>query len=191
MPDENNTNTQAQSEPNTQDGGNTEPRTYTEEEVMKLLQSESDRRVTSALEKQKKKYEEKLSLSKLDENERAVAEKDIKIKELESKLKDFQVLQNKQEVIKVLSARGLNASFADIISIGDDLEEAQRKIDTLDKLYKDAVAAEVKKRLSSDTPKAGSSSSDKLTKEEFRKMTIAQQSKIYQENPELYLELSK
>ena len=53
-----------------------EVKTYTQEEVIKLLQSETDRKVTQALKTQQKKYEKQLSLSKLDGEERAKAEKD-------------------------------------------------------------------------------------------------------------------
>ena len=49
------------------------------------------------------------------------------------------VAQNKTEITKVLSARGLDARFADLIEIGDDVEEAQARIDSLDKLFKLAV----------------------------------------------------
>ena len=69
----------------TEDQGqeNNETKTYTQEEVMALLQSETDKRVTSALKKQQAKYEKQLSLSKLDGEERAKAEKDNRIAELE------------------------------------------------------------------------------------------------------------
>ena len=46
---------------------NQETKTYTQEEVLKLLQSETDKRVSQALAKQQKKYEKQLSLSNLDE----------------------------------------------------------------------------------------------------------------------------
>ena len=167
-------------------------KTYTQEEVMALLQKESDRRVSQALDKQKKKYEKELSLSRLDEEARSQAEKDIKISELEEQLKEFTILQNKQEVIKVLSARGLNAQFADLIAIGEDVNEAQAKIETLDKLFKAAVAEEVKKRLATGVPNTGAATpSERLTKEKFSKMTVAQQTQLYKENPELFIELSK
>lgn len=42
------------------------PKTYTEEEVLALIQSEADKRVNQALKTQQKKYEKQLSLSKLD-----------------------------------------------------------------------------------------------------------------------------
>ena len=68
-------------------------KTYSQEEVLKLLQSETDRRVTEALNKQQRKYEKQLSLSKLDGDEREKAEKDNKIAELEEKLNILKELE--------------------------------------------------------------------------------------------------
>lgn len=177
-------------DPNTDPNPNTDPKTYTQEEVLALLQKESDKRVTQALEKQKKKYEQKLSLSGLDEVERTKAEKDMRIQELEEKVKEFNILQNKNEVVKVLAARKLNPAFADVIAIDDDLEAAQKKIETLDKLFKEAVQAEIKTRLNGGTPKTGGSDTGEITAEAFKKMTLAQQSEIYKNNPELWKKLT-
>ena len=74
-----------------------ETKTYSQEEVFAMLQKESDRRVQQALKKQKKEYEKKLSLSKLDEQQRETAEKDMRIQELEEKLREFNVMQTKTE----------------------------------------------------------------------------------------------
>ena len=63
------------------DGAQEEIKAYTQEEVLALLQSESDKRVTAALKKQQAKYEKQLSLSKLDGAERERAEKDSRIAE--------------------------------------------------------------------------------------------------------------
>lgn len=168
-----------------------EQTTYTKDEVEKLLQSFSDKRVSQALATQKRKYEQQISLAQLDEKERATAEKDMKIKELEDKLMEYTLLQNKNEVMKVLNARGLSTQFADLIEIGEDVKEAQARIDTLDKLFKDAVAAEVKKRLASGTPKVGTGvSTDEMTPEKFKTLTLAQRSELYNNNPELYKKLS-
>jgi len=175
-------------EPNEQ-AEQTEVKTYTAEEVQAMLQAEADKRVTKALSKQKKEYEKKLSLSSLDEQQRAQAEKDMKIQELQEQLKTFQVLQNKSEVMKTLAGRGLNPSFADLIEVGEDIEEAQARIESLDKLFKAAVAEEVKKRLSTGTPKAGTGASGEITKEQFIKLSLAEQNKIYTTNPELYKKL--
>ena len=172
--------------------GNTqeqETKTYTQEEVLKLLQSEADKRVNQALAKQKKEYEKKLSLSSLDEQQRKEAEAQMKIQELQEQLSQFQVEKNRSELKSVLSSRGLSAEFADIINITDDIEKAQANIDALDRLFKAAVKTEVEKRLSNNTPKGNGASTAEITKEKARKMSMAELNQLAQERPELFQKL--
>lgn len=176
-------------ETNVEETTTEETKTYTAEEVMALLQSESDKRVTAALKKQKEKYEKQLSLSKLDGDERAKAEKDNRIAELEQQLAEFQIERNKSELKSVLSSRGLSAEFADIIAITDDIEASQANIDKLDKLFKAAVKAEIDKRLAGNAPKGNSSTQTEITKETAKKMSMAELDKLSRENPELFNKL--
>ena len=166
-----------------------ETKTYTQEEVLKLLQSETDKRVNQALATQQKKYEKQLSLSKLDGDERAKAEKDNRIAELEEQLAQFTIERNKSELKSVLSSRGLSAEFADIILINDDIEASQANIEKLDKLFKAAVKAEVEKRLAGNAPKGNGSASVELTKESAKKMSMAEMAQLQASNPELYNKL--
>ena len=169
----------------------TETRTFTIDEVNALLQSETDKRVNQALAKQKKQYEKQLSLSKLDGDERAKAEKDNRIAELEEQLAAFQVERNRSELKSVLSSRGLSAEFADIVNISDDIEASQANIDKLDKLFKAAVKAEVEKRLAGSAPKGNTSSiNNDMTVEAFNKLPLSQQAAIANNNPELYKRLT-
>lgn len=170
---------------------NTESKTYTHEELLALLQSEGDRRVAQALKTQQKKHEKELSLSKLDGEERAKAEKDARIAELEEMLRDRDIANNKSELKSVLASRGLSAEFADIINITDDIEASQANIDKLDKLFKAAVKAEVEKRLAGSAPKGnGAAATAEMTKEEFAKLPLSKQAEIYRSNPELYKKLT-
>lgn len=190
--EDNETNDIVDTETQETDVQNTESKTYTQSEIMDLVQSETDKRVQQALKTQAKKYEKKLSLSGLDEQARTQAEKDMQIEELKEKLNGFTVMQNKAEITKVLSARGLDTRFVDLIEIGDDVEEAQERIDSLDKLFKAAVKIEVEKRVGSNTPKASTTGLDgNVTKEEFKKMTLAQQNELYNNNKELYTILTR
>lgn len=171
----------------------TETKTYTQEEVLALLQSETDKRVTAALKTQQKKFDKQMSLSKLDDNAREKAEKDARIQELEEMLRERDIANNKSELKSVLSARGLSAEFADIITISEDIEESQAKIDVLDKLFKAAVKNEVERRLaaSGGTPKGNSNhNSGEITKEQFRKMSLSQQAVIARDHPEIYKKLT-
>lgn len=201
---ENNTNenieTQVTEEnkPGTEGQENKDQITLSQEELNALIakqsQSEIDRRVTQAVKKVTEKYEKQLSLSKLDEDKRAVAEKDLRIQELEDQLREFAILQNKNEVTKTLSARGLSAEFADILVIGDDIDQAQQNIETLDKLFKKAVADEVKRKLAqaASTPSGGNGGDNiAAQRAEFKKKSLAEQNKLYQENPDLYKVLTE
>ena len=142
-----------------------EVKTYTQDEVLALIQSEADKRVSQALKTQQKKYEKQLSLSKLDGDEREKAEKDNRIAELEEQLAKFEIERNKSELKSVLASRGLSAEFADIINITDDIEASQANIDKLDKLFKAAVKAEVERRLAGNAPKGNGANAAEITKE--------------------------
>ena len=174
---------------NSNPNSNPDVKTYTAEEVAKLIQAEADRRTNQALAKQKKEYEKKMSLSNLDEQQRKDAEQQMKIAELEEQLAQFQIERNKSELKSVLSSRGLSAEFADIINISDDIEASQANIDKLDKLFKAAVKAEVEKRLAGNAPKGNGSSATEITKESAKKMSLAELNKLAIEQPEIYNKL--
>lgn len=166
-----------------------EVKTYTQDEVLALLQSETDKRVSQALKTQEKKFNKQLSLSRLDGDERAKAEKDNRIAELEEQLAAFQIERNRSELKSVLGSRGLSAEFADIIAINDDIEASQANIDKLDKLFKAAVKAEVEKRLAGSAPKGNTTSAAEITKDTAKKMSLAELQELEKTNPELFNKL--
>lgn len=170
--------------------GAEETKTYTQEEVLQLLQSETDKRVSQALKTQQKKYEKQLSLSKLDGDERAKAEKDNRIAELEEQLAQFTIERNKSELKSVLSSRGLSAEFADIVNINDDIEASQANIDKLDKLFKAAVKAEVEKRLAgTGTTKGNTTMGTEITKDAAKNMSMAERQHLYNTDRDAYNKL--
>ena len=176
------------------EGGNSNPQDgkfYTEEEILALIKSESDRKVTQALATQQRKFEKQLSLSKLDDDAREKAEKDDRIAELEQQLAQFQIEKNRSELKSVLSSRGLSAEFADILVISDDIKASQANIDKLDKLFKAAVQAEVERRIAGNTPKGGNGSSNPMTKAELLKLPIKKIQELVDSNPDFYNNLLK
>lgn len=184
------TNTSVTEEAGTVEATGTEEiKTYTQEEVLALLQSETDKRVAQALKTQEKKFNKQLSLSRLDGDERAKAEKDNRIAELEEQLAAFQIERNRSELKSVLGSRGLSAEFADIIAINDDIEASQANIEKLDKLFKAAVKAEVEKRLVGSAPKGNATSAAEVTKETAKKMSLAELQELEKTNPELFNKL--
>ena len=181
---ENNNNNNDTENKNTDTG---DKKTYTQEEVLEMLQRESDRRVADALKKQEKKFQKQMSLSKLDGDERERAEKDDRIAELEAQLAEFRIEKNKSELKSTLAARGLDAQFADLLNIGDDTQENQKLISDFDKLFKRAVNAEVEKRISGTNIK-GNNSTNKdtsaMTVEKYNKMTVGEATRYLNSNPE-------
>lgn len=188
---EENMNTGVETEEQAEAAETTEEKaTYTRDEVLQLLQREADKRVAQALKTQEKKFQKQLSLTKLDGDERAKAEKDARIAELEEQLALFNIERNKSELKSVLSSRGLSAEFADIIAINDDIEASQANIDRLDKLFKAAVKAEVEKRLAGNAPKGnGATTTTEITKETAKKMSLRELNELAEKQPELYNKL--
>ena len=190
---ENNTNTGAEVTATENVNVNEEVKTYTQEEVDKLLQQEADRRVTSALKKQAEKFErekaESEKLRDMDEQQRKEYEYEKKVKELENKEREFNLMQNKLEASKIMGEHGLPVSFVDYI-VAEDAETMMANITNFETQWKAAVADAVSARIAQPAPKGSNVSQTGLTKETFKKMSLAQQSEIYRTNPDLYKQLT-
>ena len=191
MADENVKGSENKSTEDTQ--GTSEQKTYTEEEVQALLQKEADRRVSSALKKQKEQFEkEKAEAEKLkdmDESQRREYEYQQRVSELEAKEREFTLTQNKLEATKVLANRNLPVEFVDYI-VAEDAETMMANIETFEKLFNSAVSDAVSKKISSPAPKTGAVKQTGLTREAFKKLSVAQQAELYRTNPNLYKQLS-
>jgi len=138
----------------------------TQEGLDKILQIETDKRVTQALktaeQRWEKEYNEKLKderreaerLAKLSDEERQ-KELDEKYKnELSIREKELNRKEMKLEAINILSEKKLPVKFADIL-IGETAEETQKKINDFQKAFRDEVEAEVNVRLKGVVPKGG------------------------------------
>jgi F0F1-type ATP synthase alpha subunit len=175
-------------------GESTIEKTYTESEVQALLQREGDRRVSSALKKQQKEFERKTAeadkLRDMDESQRKEYEYTQRLQELENKEREFAIAQNKLEATKVMANRELPIEFVDYI-VAEDAETMMENITTFERLFKGAVADAVAKKIASPAPKTGSAKQTGMTKEEFKKLSVAQQTEIFRSNPELYKQMTR
>ena len=170
-----------------------EVKTYTQEEVDRMLQQETDRRVTSALQKQQRKFEaEKAEAEKLrdmDEAQKKEYEFNKRVAELEKREKEFALMENKVSATKVLGDRGLPIQFVDYI-VAEDAETMMANINNFEKAWKAALADAVNARLAQPAPKGSTATQTGLTKEQFKKLSISQQAELYTTNPELYKTLT-
>lgn len=172
------------------EGGET--KSFTEKEVMEMLQKETDRRVSAALKKQEEKFktqmDEATRLSQMDESQKKQYEFEQRVKELDIKEKEFNLMKNKVEAQKVMASRNLPIDFVDYI-VAEDAETMMERIELFEKNFKAAVNDEVAKKITNTTPKSGNTTQTGLTKESFKKLSIAEQSELYRTNPTLYKEL--
>ena len=170
----------------------TETKTYTQEEVDKMLQSEVDRRITSALKKQAKNNEAKIKeaqkLAQMNESEKYQYELEQREKAIEEKEKALALAENKNEASKILADKGLSLSLVDFV-VAEDAETMNSNIRLLEKAFKDSVKREVEKRLGSSAPKKNLPPDETITKEQAKKMGIRERQQLLMNNPELYAQL--
>ena len=170
----------------------TETKLYTQEEVDKMLQSEVDRRITSALKKQAKSNEAKIKeaqkLAQMNESEKFQYELEQREKAIAEKEKALALAENKNIASQILADKGLSLSLVDFV-IAEDAETMNSNIRLLDKAFKDSVKREVEKRLGSSAPKKNLPVEETITKEKAMKMGIRERQNLLNNNPELYNQL--
>ncbi len=164
-------------------------------DTITISQADLDKKIQQAIyvnsQNEKKKYEKELqrqkSLMEMDEQSRLIEEK----KQLQEQLAEIQLTNLKYETAKVLNNKGMSSEFVDFV-VSNDAETTQANIDKLDKLFKAEVLKEVSKRVTSTgTKNSNNSNNSGITKEQFKKMSIAEQTQLFNENKELYMQLAK
>jgi hypothetical protein len=149
---------------------NQEGQTYSKEELDKILQAQTDKRVTEALKtaqaKWEKEFKERLEqekteaekLAKMSAEERRKAEDEKAKRELEAERakldeerRQFLKTQLELETTKELSTRNLPPEFAAFL-LGEDAEATKNNLDVFEKLFKEQVQKGVEGRLKSTAP---------------------------------------
>jgi transketolase len=141
-----------------------EKKTFTQEEVQKMVQSETD--------KVRTEYSQKINELK----KKLPEEKNEKELELEQRVKE---LEHKEQLLNLkenLSQKGFNSELADFLKVDSDIE----KLSELLKVNNNDYVPSNKKKTDS-----------KITKEDFKNMGYFERAKLYQDNQELYKQLTK
>lgn len=165
-----------------------EVKTYTQEEVNKLLQSEADRRVSEALKKQQKKFDEAQKLANMSSEEKLNYEYNQKLQELNDREAELSKRELLAETEKQLNEKGLPTAVAALI-IGKDAETTLTNITSFADIFNKAVESEVAKRIGTGAPKANQNASG-ISKEQFKNMSLAQQAELFRTQPDLYKQLT-
>ena len=187
-----------------------EVKTYTEEEVEKMIQSMTDKRVTEALKKAKGKwqteYEDNLAkekaeaerLAKLSAEERQKEELakiqqaiDIERAEFERQREQFNRERLMLDTVKKLSADGMPTEFAEFL-VGKNEDSTASNLNAFKELWntslQTAIEKHVEKRLKGTKPKATNDTTNEgrmMTKKEFANMPAKERMQMMKENPEL------
>lgn len=181
-----NTNTEAEVE-KTEDST---PKTYTQEEVDALLQKEGDRRVTEALKKAERKHADKekeaAKLARMNAQEKYEYELEQRERAIFEKERELNLAENKNTASKILAEKDIDLGLVDFV-VAEDAETMNENIKKVDK----AIKASVAKRLAGRSPQKAPDVNEAVTPERFAKMTLAEQNKLYHDDPELYQKLTQ
>ena len=161
----------------------TEPKTYTEEELQKLLQAESDKRVNAALGKKEKEYSAKLKAeseriakeASMSEEEKFKAQLQTEREAFETERAEFLRTKLEASTMKELSTQGLPADFAGFL-IGTDEEATKANVSEFKSLWDNKLQEMVDERLAGRTPKTTETNTQNtaLSKESFFKLPFKQ-----------------
>ena len=187
----NNPGEQGQQNAGTDNSNNNEEKsTFTREEVEKLIQQESDKRVSQALQTQERKNQARLreaeKLANMSAEEKYRYELDQREAAIIEKERALLLAENKAEASKILNDKGLPSAFLDFV-VAETAEEMSSKINIIDRAFKTAIKAEVEKRLGNSTPKT--SDPGPMTKEQFTRLPLSQQQELYNNDREKYMAL--
>lgn len=173
--------------------------TLTKVELEKMLQSEADKRVNQAIRTAKTKWDSEVG-SKIDSQLKDYEKKaqmtpeqlkqldlDEKFKMLDTREKEYLRKTKEVDIAAKLQEKKLSPLLTKFI-YSENMDDVEQNIATIQQLVLGMVNEEVEKRISSSKPKAVQTSG--LNKDTFKKMTLAERSALYSQNPALYKELS-
>ena len=175
---------------NKAEGGAVEVDTVEVKEEKTFTQAELDKILNKKFAQWQKKTEEaKIEAerkAKLTEAEKLAEER----KEFEAMRKQFEYEKRANSTAKILASNNLPIEFSDFL-IAETDEATTQRVDLFKNAFNEAVEKLVNERLKGSVPKVGTSTKKEITKEQFKKMDLAQRQKLFMENKELYDKLSQ
>ena len=162
---------------------------FSEEEVNAIV----SKRLAKERAKQEKAAKEAERLSKMSEEERLKAELEIERKKIAEERAELNRTKLLQQTQIELSNREIPREFAEWI-VADDAGTTLERINSLKKLWDNALDNGLNVKLAGRAPKIQSDDNKPkpgMSKEEFRKLSIAKQQEIYINDPDLYKKLTE
>lgn len=179
-----NTNTTVDTTEAKDAGAETTATTFTEEELNKRIQSETDK-VRTEYSKKVKDLESKVKELTPVEKTQAELDMEARIKALEDKEKEVQQKEKLLNITNKLQEQGLPSELAKYMQGAENVETELNSLKDIFSNYTQNALNNTYK------PKQHKSKDTTISKEDFAKMNYIQRQKLYTENKELYLKLSK
>lgn len=117
------------------------------------------------------------------------AELDKKSAELEKRFAELDKRDRLSKARNILSQQQLPTEAAELL-VGKDDDETKRNIEAYQKLVEQGVKNAIHRNSAQKEPQNGGSGSD-IPKKKFSDMTLDEQTALYRENPDLYMQLSQ
>jgi hypothetical protein len=151
---------------------------FSEEDVTKRIQSETDKVRTDLHTKKIKPLEEELLKYKPKDKSEAEKELERRLAELETKQKEIDNKEKSMKVQELLTNANMPKDLSKYLSLGDDTETSIKEVVNILTQHLSYKPTNHKK-------------TDNVTKEQFSKMGYKEREKLAEENPELYETLIK
>ena len=159
-----------------------EVKTFTQEELDKIL----NKKFAQWQKKTEQAKAEAERKAKLTEAEKLAEER----KEFEAMKKQFEYEQRVNSTSKVLASNNLPIEFADFL-IAENDEATTQRVDLFKNAFNEALEKALNERLRGSVPKVSTGKALEISKEEFKKMSLAKQAELKLTKPNLYKELTK
>ena len=163
-------------------------KTFTQEEVDKMIQKRLSRErkdIEAKIEAERREAEE---LAKLSEAEKQKKLFEKQVAEFEATKRAFEQEKLLNETSKQLASKNLPIEFAEMLK-AQDAESTFENIKIFEAKFNEAVERLVNERLKGKTPKAQTGAVEGVTKEAFNKMSYKERLELYNSDPELYNKL--
>lgn len=142
--------------------------------------------------KQLKDYqakEKERDFAKMSKEQREKAEFDEQRSKFEAEKAEFERAKHQVQISDDLAEKGLPKSFAKALTLIEDNEDVLQLIEEAVEEQNNLIEKRTRELLSGKPLKVNGGTNGVVTKELFDKMTIAERTKLYQQQPELYNKL--
>lgn len=164
----------------TEEPENTGKETTNDDDILSISKSDLDKRIQSETDKIRTKYVEKIKSLETRIKELTPPKKSDEELDFEKRLASLEAREKKMALSDALNKKGISNELSDFLRDDADVDALSSVIEGM-----------INKKLKTDsyTP-GGHKSGERLTKEDFRRLSMDERERLYLESPELFKALA-